>query len=188
MCLFAIGHHVPGLVCCQVTLLQDSSPGDNHLILDQCLQNRAWVLQVRHTRHKNHTHTSVTCETHHTNHTQTRVTWETGLSNHYCESFNFVGMKLRGLTTLDMFVTWICKFQLICNITKMNNYIVVILNSWIALPTKYMKLNVKQKLMISQCMVTFLSCLTSDSCEETVTWLQHFCWWNTKGCVIWPSL
>ena len=43
-----------------------------------------------------------------------------------------VGIQFRGLTTLDMFVnTWIREFQIICNITKVKNYFVGILNSWI---------------------------------------------------------
>jgi len=39
------------------------------------------------------------------------------------KSFNFVGTKFRGLTTLHMFGdTYICEFQIICNITKVNKY------------------------------------------------------------------
>jgi len=30
----------------QVNILQDGSSGDNSIILDQCLHNRTWVLQV----------------------------------------------------------------------------------------------------------------------------------------------
>ena len=60
--------------------------------------------------------------------------------------WNFVGMKFRGLTRLDMFVdTWIHGLQIEHNITKVNNYFVEILNSWIALQMKYTKLNVQQK-------------------------------------------
>ena len=63
------------------------------------------------------------------------------------KSFYFVGAKFCGLTTLDMFVdTSICGFKIICNITY---YFIGILNSWIALPTQYMKLNVQHILMIS---------------------------------------
>ena len=41
------------------------------------------------------------------------------------KSLNFMGMKFCGLTTLDMFVdTWICGFQIICNITKVKKYFV----------------------------------------------------------------
>jgi len=55
-------------------------------------------------------------------------------------------MKFRGLTKLDMFVdTWIYGLQIKHNITKVNNYFVGILNSWIALQMKYSKLNVQQK-------------------------------------------
>jgi len=65
------------------------------------------------------------------------------------ESFNFVGTKCYGLATLDMFVdTWICGFQIMCSNNNMNKYFIGILNSWIALPTKYMKLNVQRILMI----------------------------------------
>ena len=47
-----------------------------------------------------------------------------------------MGTKFRGLMTLDMFVdTWIQGFQIICNIIKVKKYLVVILNSLIALPT-----------------------------------------------------
>ena len=55
-------------------------------------------------------------------------------------------MEFSGWMTLDMFVdTWICGFQIICNITKVDNYFVGILNSGFALPMKYIKLNVLQK-------------------------------------------
>ena len=41
---------------------------------------------------------------------------------------------------VDMFMdTLICGFQIIFNITKVNEYFVGILNSWIALPTKNTK-------------------------------------------------
>jgi len=67
------------------------------------------------------------------------------------KSLNFVGTKFRGLTTLDTFVDcWISGFQTICNITKANKCSVGILNLWIAIPTKYSKLNVQWILMISQ--------------------------------------
>ena len=57
----------------------------------------------------------------------------------YCIIINyFLGMEFRGLTTMDMlFVnTWICGFQIILQITKVNNYFVGILNSRIAQPIK----------------------------------------------------
>jgi len=38
----------------------------------------------------------------------------------------------------------ICGFQIICNVTEVNKYLVGIINSWIALPTIYTKLNVQQ--------------------------------------------
>ena len=45
------------------------------------------------------------------------------------KSFNLVGTKFRGLTTLDMFAdTLIRVFKFICNITKVSKYFVVILN------------------------------------------------------------
>ena len=48
-----------------------------------------------------------------------------------------MGTKFCGLTTIDMFMdTLIRKFQIIHNITKVNKYFVVILNSWSALSTK----------------------------------------------------
>lgn len=51
-----------------------------------------------------------------------------------------MGIKFSGMTSLEMFVdTWI-------RITKVNKYFVGIINSWIALPLKCMKLNVQQKL------------------------------------------
>jgi len=44
---------------------------------------------------------------------------------------------------MDMFVDiWIRGFQIIFKITKVKKYIIGILNSWTALPTKEMKLNV----------------------------------------------
>jgi len=50
-----------------------------------------------------------------------------------------------------MFVdTWICGFQIICNITEVNKYFVGILNLCIALPMKYTKLNVLGILMTPQ--------------------------------------
>jgi len=69
-----------------------------------------------------------------------------------------MGLKFCGLTTLDMFVdTSIPGFQIICNITKVKNYFVGILNSWLALPTKFMKLNVQRNFsqMISQYYVCY---------------------------------
>ena len=60
------------------------------------------------------------------------------------KSFIFVGTHFHCLTTIDMFVdTWIRGFQIICNISKAINYFVEILNVWIALPTKYTKINVQ---------------------------------------------
>jgi len=48
-----------------------------------------------------------------------------------------MGMKFRGLMTMDMLMdTWIRGFQIIFDITKVNKYLVEILNSWIAWPTK----------------------------------------------------
>jgi len=67
------------------------------------------------------------------------------------KSLNFMGMKFRGLTTLDMFVdTWFRGFQIIYNITKVNKYFCVTLNSWIVLPPKYTKLNIQPIFMNSQ--------------------------------------
>jgi len=61
------------------------------------------------------------------------------------KTFNVVGTKFRGLMAMAVFVdTWIRGFQIILNITKVNKYVVGILNSWIVLPTKYTKLNVQQ--------------------------------------------
>jgi len=52
---------------------------------------------------------------------------------------------------MDMFLdTGICGFQIIHNITKVNNYFVGILNLWIALPTKNTKLNVQRMKNILQ--------------------------------------
>ena len=56
-----------------------------------------------------------------------------------------MGTSFHDLTTLDMFVdTWIRGFHIICNITKINEYMyfIAILNLWIALPTIYTKLTV----------------------------------------------
>jgi len=51
-----------------------------------------------------------------------------------------MGTKFCGLTAMDIFVdTLVHRFQIILNITKVNRYFVGILNSWIALPTKYIK-------------------------------------------------
>jgi len=53
-----------------------------------------------------------------------------------------MGTKCAGLTMTDMFVdTGIRGFQIILNINKMKKYMyfIGILNSWIVLPTKYMK-------------------------------------------------
>ena len=61
------------------------------------------------------------------------------------KSFNFVGTKYCGLTTLGMFMdTLIRGFQIICNIINMNKYFDRILNSGIVLPTKYTKLIVQR--------------------------------------------
>jgi len=52
-----------------------------------------------------------------------------------------MGTKFRGLTTMDMFMdTWICRFQIILNITKVDKYFVGIFNLCIFLPTNYTKL------------------------------------------------
>jgi len=60
-------------------------------------------------------------------------------------------MKLRGLMTMDMFVyTRIHGIQIIPNNTKASKYFVGIFYSWIALPTKYTKLNAQYIKMISQ--------------------------------------
>jgi len=46
---------------------------------------------------------------------------------------------------IDIFAdTWIRRFQIILYITKVNKYFIVILNSWVVLPMKYMELNVQQ--------------------------------------------
>ena len=48
-----------------------------------------------------------------------------------------MGTKFRGFTMVDMLVdTLICGFQVIHNITNVNEYFVRILYSWIALPIK----------------------------------------------------
>ena len=65
--------------------------------------------------------------------------------------FNFVGTTFRSLTNTDMCVdTWIREFQSIRNMTKVNKFFVGILNSLIALPTKYTQLNVQRNLIISK--------------------------------------
>jgi len=69
------------------------------------------------------------------------------------KSFYFVGTKFHGLM-MDMFVdTWICGFQIILNITKVNWYLVELLNSWIVPPTKYKKLNAQQIKMTLQYLI-----------------------------------
>jgi len=71
------------------------------------------------------------------------------INNNTVKSFNFMGRKLCGLMTMDMFMdTLICGFQIICNITKVIKYFVGILKSKIALPTKNTKLYVQQIKMI----------------------------------------
>ena len=60
------------------------------------------------------------------------------------KALNFIGTKFCSLTTMDMSVdSWIVDFKR--NITEVNKYFVANVNSWIALPTKNMKLNVKPK-------------------------------------------
>jgi len=41
-----INHSTVFELLLQVNILQDGSSGDNSIILDQCLHNRTWVLQV----------------------------------------------------------------------------------------------------------------------------------------------
>ena len=58
------------------------------------------------------------------------------------KSFNLMGPKCAGLTMTDIFLdTCIRGFQIILNINKVKKYMyfIGILNSWIVLPTKYMK-------------------------------------------------
>jgi len=70
------------------------------------------------------------------------------------KSFNVMGTKCFGLIMMDMFVDiLICGFQIIRIITKANKYFVGILNSWVALPMKNMKLNVQWIKMISRLMI-----------------------------------
>jgi len=59
--------------------------------------------------------------------------------------------KFRCLMGMDMLMyTWICGFKLYALLNlKANKYLVGILNSWIALPTKHMLLNVQRIKMIS---------------------------------------
>jgi len=72
-------------------------------------------------------------------------------------SINFVVTKFHYLQTLGMFVdTWIRGFQIICNITRLKKCFIGILNLWIALPTKYMKLNAPRLLMISQSFIKWI--------------------------------
>jgi len=53
-----------------------------------------------------------------------------------------MGMKLNGFLTLDMFMdTWIHGFLIKFIYSKVNEYFIGILNSWISLPMKYTKLN-----------------------------------------------
>ena len=55
-----------------------------------------------------------------------------------------MGTKFCELMTMDMFVdTCVCGFQITVDIIRENKYFVGILNSWIALITKYTKVNVQ---------------------------------------------
>ena len=56
-------------------------------------------------------------------------------------------MKFRGLTMMDMFIFG---FQIVRKIIKLNKYYGGIMKLWIALHTKYTKLNVQWIKMISQ--------------------------------------
>ena len=72
-----------------------------------------------------------------------RQLWPAKIKTNTVKSFNFIGTNIRGLMAMDVFVdTWIQKFKIIRNITKINKYIIGILNSWIVLPMKYTELKV----------------------------------------------
>jgi len=83
---------------------------------------------------------------------------KTFVNNIQCDKVNWIDyweiISFRRLMMVGMFVeTWIHGFQIILNITKVNEYFVMILNLGIVLPMKYMKLNVQQIKKISQCYV-----------------------------------
>jgi len=87
-------------------------------------------------------------------------------------SFNFVGTNFHGLTMMG---TWICGFQIIRNITKVNKYFVWILNSWIAKPMKNTKLNVQQiKLILQYYMFPLLDWPTKKAATQSM-----FCSFNS---------
>ena len=69
---------------------------------------------------------------------------------HTVTPFNAIDIKLRCLTTMDLFVeTTIHGFSYFKQKTNLNKHFVEILNSSIALPTKYMK-KLKRTKMISK--------------------------------------
>jgi len=60
-------------------------------------------------------------------------------------------MNFLGLVIMNMFVdTWIHGFQIKRNMTEVNEFFIGDLNSWIALPMKYIELNSQRRKMISQ--------------------------------------
>jgi len=87
----------------------------------------------------------------------TRTIWSyyaTQFFTHTVKSFNFMGLKFRGWTRMDMFVqTWIYGFQII---KKIGKYFIWVFNLCIAPPTKYTKLNIQWISRISQYMVLLL--------------------------------
>ena len=82
-----------------------------------------------------------------------------------------MGTKFRGWTKMDS-----CGFHDICNIIKVNKYFVGILNLWIALPMKNMKLSV-QRIKWLYCMLLFICRMMSHTsafpsilkCSTTMT-------------------
>ena len=91
------------------------------------------------------------------------------------KSFNFVGIKFRGLTTLRH----LRGFEIKCIITKVNKYFVGYLNTWIALTTKNTKLNVQRIKIISQYALLFCFQNSSD-CISRKAYYNLFVWLTGK--------
>jgi len=69
----------------------------------------------------------------------------------YCEIILFCGHEISWFDDIWHVVdTVIRELKIICNISEGNNYFVEILNSWVALPTKYTKVNVQWIKVITQ--------------------------------------
>jgi len=99
------------------------------------------------------------------------------------KSFNFMGTKFRGLMTMDMYKdTWIRGFQIICNITKLNEYFVAILHLYIALPAKKHEIKCPMNKMSSQllCVGLFSRCHLTVSTLPVSHCLSVYCLYDNN--------